>query len=84
MKWFQARAANLQLTVREADKGNDNHYSEDEIRKAIIHTREDVVVLASYLNSLNEQVEMIKFMIGLFLILAIGGTLYAAWVFSTA
>jgi len=59
MQWWNEKAAQLQAMGREADTGQIDTYTADEVRRAIIYTRQDVVLLASYLSSANEQLWVI-------------------------
>lgn len=57
-------AAELQRGVKydeldNLDKGLDD-YSETQVRQAIVHTRQDMVLLVSHLSSLNKQAGSIR------------------------
>jgi hypothetical protein len=57
---WDKRAARVQASVRESELENPIEYSERETRSAIIHTREDIVLVVSNLSSANGQLSMIK------------------------
>jgi len=65
MSWWSKRASNLQLAVRESEAAYShvNIYEEDEIRRAIVHTRQDIILLASYLDSLNSQMRSVRWLL---------------------
>jgi hypothetical protein len=60
MPWFDDKAGSLQSSVRltELDKGLD--YPEEDVRRATVHTRDDVVMLVSYLSSANWQLRSVR------------------------
>ena len=60
MKWWLEKAGALQASVRADEAYGAAEYSSRQIRRSIVHTREDVVLLASYLASLNEQAASIR------------------------
>jgi len=59
MAWWNDKAMELQRQVRAAED-SAQHYDEDEVRQATVHTRQDVVLLVSYLDSANRQLSDIK------------------------
>ena len=59
MLWWDERAAQLQRMGRDGERTKTDTYSDDEVRRAIIYTREDVVLLVSYLSSANEQLVLV-------------------------
>jgi|TARA_B110000879_G_C10850103_1_gene385043 hypothetical protein len=67
MSWYEDKATELQRQVRWAEidtKAGVNEYSESDVNLATVHMREDIVLLVSYLSSLNSQVRTIKWFIG--------------------
>ena len=71
-KWDDA-ASRLQDGVRAAEQRNSAfvHYDEDEVARAVIHTRQDVVLLASYLSSLNSQIMVVKWLLAVIAVAAV-------------
>jgi hypothetical protein len=66
MDEFLDRAQRLQIEVKhgELDQGHINDpYSSEGVRQAIIHTRQDVVLIASYMHDLNLQTRTIKLLL---------------------
>jgi hypothetical protein len=53
--WWNEHASDLLYRTKsdEYDMGSD--YSEEEVRRATVHTREDMILLVSHLSSLNKQ-----------------------------
>jgi hypothetical protein len=54
--WYDRKAARLQSSVR-SDPPPMANYTDEQTRQAVVHTREDVVLLVSYLSSLNVQMQ---------------------------
>lgn len=77
MSWWGEKAARLQRGVRadEAKLADFSRYDSDEVRRSIVHTREDVVLLIGHLDAVNMQLRMIKWL------LAGIAALLAYWVF---
>lgn len=66
------RARRLQFEVREAEaeqlsKGIDD-YGDAEVRQAVVHARQDLVLLASYLSVLNARARRITWLLTLILV----------------
>ena len=60
-KWWDDAAADLRDRVRKVDEEEVyNDYSEEEVRRAIVHTRQDVVMLVSHLGSISKQLRTIS------------------------
>ena len=55
-KWWEDAAADLRDRVRKVDEEEvyKIDYSEEEVRRAIVHTRQDVVMLVSHLGSISK------------------------------
>lgn len=72
MSWWMEQAGRIQAATREseAEKTWDN-YDEDAVKRAIVRTREDSVVITSLLESLNRQIHS-----GNRLLVAIANTLF--------
>ena len=75
-KW-DARGAELQASVRAVEATRPQEYSEDEVRQAQVHGRQDLVLLVSHLSATNAQLSQIKrrIEIGLIILAVIGLTL---------
>jgi hypothetical protein len=65
MKWWDETAGRLQQAVRQTETTQSDEYSEDQVRLAIVHAREDLVLVASNLSALNRQIRVIKIMVGI-------------------
>ena len=61
-KWWDDAAADLRDRVRKVDEEEvyKIDYSEEEVRRAIVHTRQDVVMLVSHLSSISKQLRTIS------------------------
>jgi len=51
--WWDKQAEDVQSSVRGVESGNPPPYSAARTRMAVVHTREDVVLLVSNLSSAN-------------------------------
>ena len=60
MDWWNKKASELQYRVKVAEQDNEIDYSEEEVRQAIVHTRQDVVMLVSHLDSISKQLRTIS------------------------
>jgi hypothetical protein len=60
MTWWDDKAVRWQERTRsdEIDRGND--YSESVVRRATVHTREDIIMVVALLSALNRQASTIK------------------------
>ncbi|MDY7525371.1 hypothetical protein [Sphingomonas sp. 10B4] len=65
MNQWDDRAARLQDSVRAAEQRNAefSQYDQDDVARAVVHTRQDVVLLVSQLSSLNAQLRMVKWLL---------------------
>jgi hypothetical protein len=57
---YDSEAEELQQSVRNTESEKDVEYDDSQIRQAIVHMREDVVLLVSYLSSLNRQLMWLR------------------------
>lgn len=57
------RAELLQSAIRRDERDRVQLYSDDEINQAIIHTREDLVLVVSYLSSANKRLAHIVYIL---------------------
>lgn len=78
MAWFDTRAAKLQRDVKWDEAKQVTDHSAQELRQAIIHTRQDVVLLVSHLSSLNQQVGCLVSLVGV-LVIAVVGLILGWW-----
>ena len=53
MNWWDSKAAKIQRAVRTDENEFDSRFSDDEARRAIVHTRQDVVLLVAHLSTAN-------------------------------
>ena len=53
MAWWNQRALRLQRIVRNDEAKQLKDYSEEDVRQANVHIREDMVILSSLLSSAN-------------------------------
>ena len=73
MGWWGQDAAKLQSRVLRYENDTSAEYSQDEARRAVVHTREDVVLLVGHLDALNEQLSTIKWLLTVLLAVSILG-----------
>jgi uncharacterized membrane protein len=55
MSQWGEKAADLQRSTIFAELHQDNEFSESQVRRSIVHTRQDMILLVSHLSSVNEQ-----------------------------
>jgi Cdc6-like AAA superfamily ATPase len=60
MAWWDRKAGDLQRAVRISEDEYAAQHSEDDARRAAVHARQDMVLIASQLSSLNRQVFTVK------------------------
>lgn len=58
--WWQRRAMALQMDVQRCEYDKVTSYGDDEVRQATVHTRQDLILVLSYLDSANLQLAAIK------------------------
>jgi hypothetical protein len=71
MNWWMKRAGELQQSVRHGEIDKVHEYTEDETRQASVHTREDITLIVSLLDSVNNQLSAIRW--SLTLVVLMGG-----------
>lgn len=54
-EYYSEKAAQLQSSIRESERNDVLEYDEAQVRQAIVHSRQDIVLIVSYIASLNEQ-----------------------------
>lgn len=67
---YREIARRLQEAVIQAEYEAGMNYGDHEVRRAVVHARQDVILLVSHLSSLNSQVAWIKR--GIWTLVAIG------------
>ena len=65
----QQKAADLQHEVRMSEYDNVQDYDEEEVKQAVVHARQDIVLLVSYATSIIKILKSIRFILGAILIL---------------
>ncbi len=65
MAWWDDKAAALheRIIYRTLSDHDRDAYDEEQVRIAVVHTRQDIVLLASQLSSLNRQVWTVKWLL---------------------
>jgi hypothetical protein len=58
---YDRLAAQLQTMGRIGEAEQPLEYTDEEVRQAVVHARQDIVLLVSYLASLNRQIRAIKY-----------------------
>ncbi len=53
MSWWDRKAATVQAMNRYSESQRDDVYTDEEVRRATVYTREDMGLLASLISSLN-------------------------------
>ena len=60
MNKYDDRAVHLQQMTRASESQSDTEYDDTTVGRAAMHTREDIVLLVSYLSSVNEQLVWVR------------------------
>ena len=68
-RWIK-KAADLQQSVRHGEIQRVDSYTDEEARQATVHAREDVTLLVSLLDSVNTQLNAIRWSLGLLVLMA--------------
>ena len=65
MSWWNDKASRLQSGVRsdEINRSDQYRYSGADVRRSIVHGREDIVLLVSHLDAANFQLSQIKWLL---------------------
>ena len=65
----QQKAADLQHEVRMSEYDRVQDYDEEEVKQAVVHARQDIVLLVSYATSIIKILKSIRFILGAILVL---------------
>jgi len=57
--WWSEHARDLQYATRMDEDDKNCDYGEDHVRRSVVHTREDMILLVSYLIFANKQLRSI-------------------------
>lgn len=63
MSKYDEIAEGLQRSVRSGEVEVKTYYEQDQVNQAIVHGREDIVLMVSYLASLNKQIRISKYIL---------------------
>lgn len=69
-RWWDVHAGTVQAAVRQSAIDRDEDYSDREVRRATVYTREDMVLVAMHLSSLNRQIATLKWLVLCLVIIA--------------
>jgi len=69
--WWDQKAARLQQSVRADEREGYSDFSDSDIKRSVVHAREDIVLLVSQLSSVNRQLRAIKVTLLLLLVILI-------------
>ena len=65
----QQKAADLQYEVRMSEYDRVQDYDEEQVKQAVVHTRQDIVLLVSYATSIIKILKSIRFILGAILVI---------------
>lgn len=69
---YEKRASTLFEKVKDSERGQETEYSPNFVRCMVVNTRQDMVLVVSLLNSLNGQVQTLKYLlVGILLVLVL-------------
>jgi hypothetical protein len=63
VSWWSERAAQLQSGVRSDEAGHVHDYPLEEVRRSVVHSREDIVLLIGHVDAVNMQLRTIKWLL---------------------
>jgi hypothetical protein len=69
--WWDQKAARLQQSVRADEREGYDDYSDSDLKRSVVHAREDIILLVSHLSSVNRQLRAIKVTLLLLLLVLI-------------
>lgn len=72
MSNYDSKAALLQSQVRISEKMDGAEYDEAQLRQAVVHSRQDIVLIVSYIASVNEQLIWVRWLLFIAIILLLG------------
>jgi hypothetical protein len=58
--WWDQKAARLQQSVRADEREMEVDFSDSDLKRSVVHAREDIILLVSHLSSVNRQLRAIK------------------------
>jgi len=70
MNSWTKQAGDLQQSVRQSETNKIDSYTDEEVRQATVHAREDITMLVSLLESANSQLNAIRWSLGLLVLMA--------------
>tara|TARA_B100001093_G_scaffold511089_1_gene578248 strand:+ start:107 stop:340 length:234 start_codon:yes stop_codon:yes gene_type:complete len=65
----EKQAADLQHNVRMDEHDRVQDYDEEQVKQAVVHARQDIVLLVSYATSIIKILKSIRFILGAILVL---------------
>jgi len=63
MSWWVEKAGKLQRDTRIDEGAVVQEYSEGQTRQAVVHARQDIVLLVGLLDALNSQIRWVKWLL---------------------
>lgn len=73
MTQYDDRAAHLQQMTRESERQKAESYEQADANRAAVYTREDLVLIASHISSVNEQLAWVRRLLAAVVVLLIVG-----------
>lgn len=76
MSWWMRQAGELQISGQISEGNKTDEYSEEEVNRAIVYTRQDIILVVSLLSSVNKQLagtntRLSWLLIGMFVIICL-------------
>ena len=71
MSWWLGKAQTLQRSVRADEAEVSSEHSSRHIRQAIVHGREDIVLLVSLLDTVNNQLLYLRWMVATLIVVLV-------------
>ena len=68
MNWWDERAANVQRMTRVDEANEVQQYEDNEVKQAVVHGRQDIVLMVGQLSSINKQLSRTNALLVLLLI----------------
>jgi hypothetical protein len=69
--WWDQKAARLQRSARADEREGYDDFSDSDVRRSVVHAREDIIMLVSHVSSVNRQLRAIKVTLLLLLLVVI-------------